>query len=106
MSVGSINIGPMDNRFYSFAGADAGPWRIAAVQSVIGLSLEMAPCLDIQNAESAPASRGERDGFSAPTRKTMLLPPLLDEAVICFSALARSMSAGAESWRCASRFHS
>lgn len=40
----------MENRFYTFVGGNTGLWSVTTVQPVIGPSLEMASCLDIQNA--------------------------------------------------------
>lgn len=41
----------MENRFYSFLAGDKGPWNITAIHAVAGPSLEMAPCLDVQNLD-------------------------------------------------------
>jgi chlorite dismutase len=40
----------MQSRFYSFIGGNSGPWRIQEVRPVVGASLDLAPRLDIQNA--------------------------------------------------------
>ncbi len=50
----------MENRFYTFIAGDTGPWRIVAVHSVIGPSLEVASHLDIRNANLHELPAGAR----------------------------------------------
>lgn len=50
----------MDSRFCTFVGGDTGQWSIVSIQTVIGQSLEMAPCLDIQNANLQEHPSGAR----------------------------------------------
>lgn len=50
----------MDSRFYTFVGGDTGQWSIVSIQTVIGQSLEIAPCLDIQNANLQEHPSGAR----------------------------------------------
>lgn len=40
----------MENRFYSFLGTSAGPWKVASVTSVAGGSLDPVEAIDVQNA--------------------------------------------------------
>lgn len=50
----------MDSRFYTFVGGDTGQWSIVSIQTVIGQSLEIASCLDIQNANLQERPSGAR----------------------------------------------
>ena len=50
----------MDSRFHTFVGGDTGQWSIVSIQTVIGQSLEIASCLDIQNANLQERPSGAR----------------------------------------------
>jgi chlorite dismutase len=39
----------MENRFYTFAGGVAGPWKVVSVQACVGAGLETPGCVQIYN---------------------------------------------------------
>jgi Chlorite dismutase len=50
----------MEPRFYTFIAGNFGPWDIVSVRAIVGQSLEIAACLEIQNADLLAAPDGSR----------------------------------------------